>query len=231
MGNFDVALTGAGTAGPYAGRMTVELETRLMRRAPMQRRSTQRVDRMLDVCARLLDEVGYEALTTKAIAEQAGISIGSVYQYFPDKRSMVRSLAIRYLEEFLHRLEQRLADPPLRTWRQLVEAMLVVYAEMLDGTPGFRAIRVAPAQDPFIMQPGVDNATVITAGARARFSGAIDLPEHPHTDHVLVCALTMGDALVQLAYRGDPAGDPAILAELTRVVTGYLEAELPAGAE
>jgi AcrR family transcriptional regulator len=210
--------------------MTVELETSLMRRAPVQRRSTERVDRMLDVCARLLDEVGYEALTTKAIAEQAGISIGSVYQYFPDKRSMVRSLAIRYLEEFLQRLGQRLSDPPLRTWRQLVEGMLVVYAEMLDGTPGFRAVRIGPVHDPFIMQPDLDNATVITAGARARFDGAIELPDDPHTDRVLVIALTMGDSLVQLAYRHHPAGDPAVLAELTKVVTAYLDQELPAGA-
>lgn len=210
---------------------TAELETRLMRRAPIQRRSTQRVDRMLDVCARLLDEVGYEALTTKAIAEQAGISIGSVYQYFPDKRSMVRSLALRYLEEFLQRLEQRLLDPPLRTWRQLVEGMLVVYAEMLDSTPGFRAIRIGPAHDPFIMQPDMDNATVITAGARARFNDAFELPDGPDTDRVLVVALTMGDALVQLAYRNDPGGDPAVLAELTKVVTAYLDRELPGGAE
>jgi AcrR family transcriptional regulator len=211
--------------------MTVELETRLMRRAPIQRRSTQRVDRMLDVCARLLDEVGYEALTTKAIAEQAGISIGSVYQYFPDKRSMVRSLAVRYLDEFLQRLGERLADPPLHTWRQLVEGMLAVYAEMLDGTPGFRAIRIGPAHDPFIIQPDRDNATVIAAGARARFRSRIEVPDEPHVDRILVCALTMGDALVQLAYRSDPAGDPAILAELVSVVTGYLNRELPAGAD
>lgn len=197
----------------------------------MQRRSTERVDRMLDMCARLLDEVGYEALTTKAIAEQSGVSIGSVYQYFPDKRSMVRSLAIRYLEEFLQRLGQRLADPPLLTWRQLVEGMLAVYAEMLDGTPGFRAIRIGPAHDPFIMQPDRDNATVITSEARTRFHGQIEVPDDARTDRVLVIAFTMGDALLQLAYRNDPAGDGEILAELVRVVTDYLNRELPTGAD
>ena len=146
--------------------MAAELETRLMRRAPMQRRSTERVDLMLDVCATLLDRVGYESLTTKAIAEQAGISIGSVYQYFPDKKSMVRSLAVRYLEEFLQRLDQALSGTPLREWRQLVDGMLRVYADMLDASPGFRAIRIGPAHDPYIMQPDEDNATVIAAGTR-----------------------------------------------------------------
>ena len=117
--------------------MTAEPETRLMRRAPMQRRSTERVDLMLDVCATLLDQVGYEALTTKAIAERAGISIGSVYQYYPDKKSMVRSLAVRYLEEFLQRLDRALSGSPLRDWRQLVDGMLAVYADMLEDSRGF----------------------------------------------------------------------------------------------
>ena len=207
--------------------MAAELETRLMRRAPMQRRSTARVDLMLDVCATLLDEVGYEALTTKAIAVQAGVSIGSVYQYFPDKKSMVRSLAVRYLDEFLQRLDRALAGTPLREWRQLVDGMLRVYADMLDASPGFRAIRIGPAHDPYIMQPGVDNATVIAAGTRELFRGQVDLPEEPRVERILVVALTMGDALLQLAYRRDPAGDGEILAELTSVVTRYLDQELP----
>jgi len=210
--------------------MAAELETRLMRRAPMQRRSTERVDLMLDVCATLLDRVGYESLTTKAIAEQAGISIGSVYQYFPDKKSMVRSLAVRYLEEFLQRLDQALSGTPLREWRQLVDGMLRVYADMLDASPGFRAIRIGPAHDPYIMQPDEDNATVIAAGTRELFRGQVDLPDEPRVERILVVALTMGDALLQLAYRRDPTGDKEILAELTSVVTRYLDQELPLSA-
>jgi AcrR family transcriptional regulator len=207
--------------------MTAELETRLMRRAPMQRRSTERVDRMLDVCATLLDKVGYESLTTKAIAEQAGVSIGSVYQYFPDKKSMVRSLAVRYLDEFLQRLDRALSVAPLREWRQLVDGMLTVYADMLDATPGFRAIRIGPAHDPYIMQPDEDNATVIAVATRELFRTQVDLPDDPRVERVLVVALTMGDALLQLAYRRDPAGNAEILAELTSVVTRYLDQELP----
>jgi AcrR family transcriptional regulator len=207
--------------------MTVELETRLMRRAPMQRRSTERVDRMLDVCAMLLDQVGYEALTTKAIAEKAGISIGSVYQYFPDKKSMVRALAVRYLDEFLQRLDQAFVVTPLRDWRQLVDAMLRVYADMLEDSPGFRAIRIGPAHDPYIMRPSEDNPIIIAGATRELFRGQVDLSAGSRAETILVIALTMGDALLQLAYRRDPAGDPEILAELSTAVTRYLNQELP----
>src|SRR5262249_17347042 len=207
--------------------MTAELETRLMRRAPIQRRSTERVELMLDVCAVLLDQVGYEALTTKAIAEKAGISIGSGYQDFPDKKTMVRALAARYLEEFLQRLDQAVTETRLRGWRQLVTAMLRVYADMLDVSPGFRAIRIGPANGPYVMQPDEDNPRVIAAATRELFRRQVDLPDGPRVERVLVVALTMGDALLQLACRRDPAGDREILAELTSVVTRYLDQELP----
>lgn len=54
-----------------------------LRRRPAQRRSARRVERMLDACAELLDEAGYDALSTTRIAERASVAIGSVYQFFP----------------------------------------------------------------------------------------------------------------------------------------------------
>ena len=62
-----------------------------LRRLPVQERSAARVERMLDVCAALVDELGYEALTTTLVAERAGVAIGSVYQFFPDKRALVQA--------------------------------------------------------------------------------------------------------------------------------------------
>ena len=56
---------------------------------------------MLDECALLLDEVGYEALTTKEVARRAEVPIGTFYQFFPDKQGLVRALALRNLEAFL----------------------------------------------------------------------------------------------------------------------------------
>ncbi len=70
-----------------------------MRRKPRQARSQQRVDLVLDTAAELFAETGYESTTTNAIAERAGVSIGSLYRYFPDKDAIVRALASRYLEQ------------------------------------------------------------------------------------------------------------------------------------
>ena len=80
-----------------------------LRRVPVQGRSLARVQRMLDACAELVDEVGYDGLTTTLLAERAGVAIGSVYQFFPDKRAIVQALTLRNLEAYVERLSDRIA--------------------------------------------------------------------------------------------------------------------------
>lgn len=67
-----------------------------VRSIPRQSRSQQTVDLILDTAAELFVSVGYENATTNAIAEKAGISIGALYRYFPDKDAVLKALADRY---------------------------------------------------------------------------------------------------------------------------------------
>jgi AcrR family transcriptional regulator len=66
------------------------------RRAPSQQRSRERVELILNVAAALIAEQGSEAMRMGEVAARAGISIGSLYQYFPDKAAIIRELAERY---------------------------------------------------------------------------------------------------------------------------------------
>jgi AcrR family transcriptional regulator len=83
------------------------------RKRPIQRRSQALVERVLDEATRIFDLDGYAASTTNRIAEAAGISIGSLYQYFPNKDSILVALAERHVSLAsveLERLAQRLHD-------------------------------------------------------------------------------------------------------------------------
>src|SRR3954470_13393502 len=118
--------------------------TSTLRRRPAQRRSVERVERMLDECALLLDEVGYEALTTKEVARRAEVPIGTFYQFFSDKQGLVRALALRNLDAFLHRITERLTEriteANLDHWTDLVELAIDEFVAMKRTTPGFAVV-------------------------------------------------------------------------------------------
>ncbi|CAN5609759.1 hypothetical protein BH10ACT9_BH10ACT9_58720 [soil metagenome] len=67
------------------------------RNSPRQQRSRETYERVLDVAAKTFEELGYAGTTTNKVAEAAGISIGTLYHYFPDKDALLYSLAERHL--------------------------------------------------------------------------------------------------------------------------------------
>lgn len=68
------------------------------RKIPKQRRSREMVEAILEAAARVFVEAGLDEATTNAIAHRAGVSIGSLYQYFADKESLVRALLLRHVQ-------------------------------------------------------------------------------------------------------------------------------------
>jgi AcrR family transcriptional regulator len=69
---------------------------RSRRGAPAQQRSRERLERILAVASAVIAEKGSDQMRMSEVAERAGISIGSLYQYFPDKSAVIRALAERY---------------------------------------------------------------------------------------------------------------------------------------
>ena len=76
------------------------------RKKPRQDRSRATVDAILEATARVLVEVGYERASTNRIARVAGVSIGSLYQYFPGKEALVAALVERHVDRVTTLLDQ-----------------------------------------------------------------------------------------------------------------------------
>jgi AcrR family transcriptional regulator len=115
--------------------MNTPLPKRLRpRRSPIQERSQLTVESIVDAAIQIFEQYGYEAGTTARIAERCGISIGSLYQYFPNKDAILVAVALRHLSEGEQMLARLLHDPhdatlPLeRLLRGWVEAMLTLHA-------------------------------------------------------------------------------------------------------
>jgi AcrR family transcriptional regulator len=99
---------------------------------PKQQRSKETVDVILAATARVLVRDGFDRASTNRIADAAGVSIGSLYQYFPSKEALVAALVERHIEHMSEALEAKmvsLAEAPLpHTVRCMVELMLDAHA-------------------------------------------------------------------------------------------------------
>ena len=123
-------------------------ERSLPRRLPTQRRSRERVERMLSVATTLISEKGIDAVKMSEIASLADVSIGSLYQYFPEKAALVRTLAERYNAEGRACVEAELGtvnvDAALEpTLHRIVDG----YYEMFMQLPAMRDIWRATQAD------------------------------------------------------------------------------------
>lgn len=101
------------------------------RREPVQARSRKLVGWILDAAIQVYDEHGYAAGTTTRIAERAGVSVGSLYQYFPDKHAILMGLARRHIEEG-HALARRLLVEARATPRDLDGLVRLFVTGFLD---------------------------------------------------------------------------------------------------
>lgn len=101
-----------------------------MRKEPRQERSRATVDAVIHAAARILSDHGWAGFTTNKVAKTAGVSIGSLYQYFPDKVSIVEAVRHRHLEDCLS-VMKRVAERQqslAKFVEELVTGMIAVHS-------------------------------------------------------------------------------------------------------
>jgi len=197
-----------------------------LRRVPVQGRSLARVQRMLDACAELVDEVGYDGLTTTLLAERADVAIGSVYQFFPDKRAIVQALTMRNVEAYLERLSARINDGGLSKWVDAVDAAMDEYIVMHRTTPGFRTLHFGDVVDTNLLDEERDNNAVIVEQLANILITEFNVGDGSRLTFALTMAVEMADALVKAAFRYQTDGDERILSEAKDIVREYLYRKL-----
>ncbi|MFH9612244.1 TetR/AcrR family transcriptional regulator [Streptomyces pratensis] len=197
-----------------------------LRRVPVQQRSADRLARILDAGAALLDETGYEQLTTRAVADRAGVPIGSLYRFFPNKRALVDALAERNLEAYAERIVARLEAIPETEWRAVIDAVLDEYLAMKRSVPGFALVDFGPPVPP--AGPLDEEVNRLVAGRLTDLLGGHlgrgreGAPSDAALLRTVLVCVQAADALLQLAFRADPAGDPDLIAETRLLLQAYL---------
>jgi len=95
-----------------------------MAKAPKRARGVQRVAELLDAGAALFAELGYDATTMTQIAQRAGASIGSLYQFFPSKEALAEALFSRYVERMATRLQDLVNGAPRLSPARLADKLV-----------------------------------------------------------------------------------------------------------
>ncbi|KAB2352238.1 TetR/AcrR family transcriptional regulator [Actinomadura rudentiformis] len=104
------------------------------RKTPRQQRAWRTRARILAAAARVFAEHGYASGTTDRIAAQAGLSIGSLYQYFPNKDAILVTLAQAHLDDTIQAARTHLTRPqPLERWLPAVTGALVSPGRTMPG--------------------------------------------------------------------------------------------------
>jgi AcrR family transcriptional regulator len=205
--------------------MKTVLKKTLVRRQPKQRRAHVTVEAVLDSVAKVLKRDGVNAVTTNHIAEVAGVSIGSIYQYFPDKRAIFTALHRRHVEEIDRLIENTLIEHATSSLDDLMRAIVEAMVDAHTGDPEFYQLMMT------LVPHGVDGTRAFPVRLHNAFRLAIasrqrELKRRRDLDKIVFVVANMVDALSHGAVLRRPEGLSLAAAkeEAVRAVLAYLHA-------
>ena len=197
------------------------------RRQPVQERSQETVARVLAATAALLARgVSIETITTAQIAHEAGLSVGSLYRFFPDKQAIVDAIAVRHMELFQEQMGAAiLADFP-ETPQAFLATVIDAFVAYLDEHPDFRTVAFgAPGGGRYISRPTREDYAghQVSELVMEFISGAFDIEPTPELGFRLRIATEIGDRLLAFAFeQPDLAARARVLGETKALLGSYL---------
>jgi len=203
--------------------MSMESQTELApRRIPMQERGEKRVAGLLEAAAAIFAEVGFEAATMSDIAERAGGSIGSLYQFFPSKEVVARELKTQYCQELKKLWASLVAVSAKTTTSRLVAQFLNVTIRAIEEHPAIIRLMDAPRST----NPAADikeslrqQLVVLFLARKPRMS---PIKAHRYAE----ITVQMVRALLWLYVETEPAEREALVAEIKSALVSYLSPRL-----
>lgn len=202
-------------------------ESSTLRRTPRQARGQQRIALILDAAAQVFAELGYETATTNAIAARANTSIGSLYQFFPNKEAILHALAARYLEQLRELYDRVLTvDVAALPLERLLDCIIDPLVEFKAGQPGFAVISSGAHSSRELAATAEELNQAVIQRVDAIF--AARAPALPAAQRQL-CAtfsVAVAGALLPLAEAADGSTRALLLAETKALLAAYLAQRL-----
>jgi AcrR family transcriptional regulator len=194
------------------------------RRKPRQSRSRATVDAILQATAQVLVRDGYQKTTTNRIATRAGVSVGTLYQYFPNKDALVVALCEQHSQEMMTLLSASIAElqdaTPERATKVIVRAMLQAHA--VNPKLHEAIISNLPKEKQF------EQILAVNAQAEAMVRGFLETHrDRLATDNIDMAAFIVVNTVEALSHaavfeRPDFLGTEELVEEISRLICRYL---------
>lgn len=178
------------------------LEAKVQRKQPVQSRSRATCDAVREATVQVLLQYGADRLTTTRVAERAGVSVGTLYQYYPDKHALVRDVRQKYFELLTNTVQQGFlasqGSPVLDRVETALDALVRVKAENLALSQALASLPGDPSQADFKTQVVYHFSEVLNAALRQ------DSQIDPVPTHQVMAAVAAIDGLLHFAVKDKP---------------------------
>jgi hypothetical protein len=171
-------------------------------------------------------------VTTSRIAKQAGLSIGALYRFYPDKQSIFDAVAVRHVGHFQARLELGVIQPLERELKsnlggfnpsKFLENVIDTYIRYLDQNPDFRALALGRLISQGTKQRQASPVTGLPALLKSFMLERLKIPNTPELDLMLRVVSEAGERLIAFAYEQPTREErDKVIEETKRMLTGYL---------
>ncbi|TPV93013.1 MAG: TetR/AcrR family transcriptional regulator [Myxococcales bacterium FL481] len=199
------------------------------RTRPTQARAIRTRERLIVATADLIAAKGTASVTTNAVAERAGVSIGTLYTYFADKQALIEALLERYWTRLEGALSTALHRGQPADWRAHLDAVVDAFVRFYRDEPGYRQLWLGTQAGETWARTGVQWLDALTPKVAAAVQHWF--PTHSPTDAVAVARtlILVTSHLVTAALRdAGPAGQ-AQIRETKTVLVGYVRERLVDG--
>ena len=200
------------------------MKTPQIRKEPRQSRAKETVEVLLTAAARILTSEGFEALTTNRVATVAGVSVGSLYQYFPNKEALVRALCERHTRGVRDRIRARFEEAWEGPHEALSRAVIHGMVEIRRHQPKLHQelLRLAPAvgglQELHAVEQEIEALLARYIASRPKEFGTAD----PALRAFIVCHAVQACVHGAVLEKPNWLKDDRLVEELVAMVTRYL---------
>jgi AcrR family transcriptional regulator len=195
------------------------------RKQPVQARSAASVDAILEATIQVLLSVGKERLTTTKVASRAGVSVGTLYQYFPNKSALLQGALIRHLDEVTEAIVRVCREQRGKTLKEMAAALISAFlaTKMRDAKTSVALYSVSSDVD------GVKIAQQMQLHTNKSVAGMLTTTSDTLTKDPQLVASMVQSAMAGVSRRLLESAEPekqveALRQELIFFVCAYLEA-------